>query len=145
MRRSCWCKSRWNAPKLLVQVEVEGAVRTVMHFDKSEEALAKRMCLDLRDWPIDQLDALKEKYAELRADWPKGQKVEGAAPTSVKPSQITRGQLKGLLDNADKASKEVARLKKHVQEQSALLAMAEKAKRKAWDDVSVAIEQLKIG
>ena len=138
---------KWGSPKLLVQVEIDGAARTVMHFDKSEEQLAKRMCLDLRDWPIDQLDALKEKYIVMREDLPKGRRTEQPAltpPTSVKQTQTTRGQLKALLDNADKASKEVARLKKHIAEQSELLVKVEKAKHKAWDEVAAAIEQLKI-
>ena len=137
---------KWNAPKLLVQVEVEGVARTVMHFDKGEEQLAERMRLDLLEWPIDQLDALKEKYSEMRADFPKGRKADKLAglPASVKPSQMTRGQLKGLLDEAEKFSKEVVRLKKQISNEQALLKKAEDAKRKAWDDVAVAIEQLKI-
>lgn len=74
---------KWGQPKLLVQVEVEGVARTVMHFDKGEEQLAKRMCLDLRNWPIDQLDALKEKYIAMREDLPKGRKAEQPAPPPI--------------------------------------------------------------
>lgn len=138
---------KWGSPKLLVQVEIDGVTRTVMHFDTRERELAERLIHDLYHTPVDQLDALKEKYSEMRADFPKGQKADQPAglPASVKPSQMTRGQLKELLDAAEKFSKEVARLKKHIAEQSELLVKVEKAKHKAWDEVAAAIEQLKIG
>ena len=50
----------------------------------------------------------------------------------------------GIPHAATHYRKEVVRLKKQISNEQALLKKAEDAKRKAWDDVAVAIEQLKI-